>query len=433
VSTTGNDANSGTIGAPWRTVQKAADVVPAGATVLIRGGTYSGFVMKRSGTASAPITFRSYPGETAVLDGKSVVSYTVRVVSAKHIILTGLTVQGGFQELHQGGGIEVYSSSYVQVRNNLVRDNKAFGIRSQNSTYTTIDGNEVTRNAVGVHIGNQGEGTTITNNRIHTNNKMMVNTPKSVNAHDDAGGEGVALVKTTGKVVVMGNLIWGNRAPSYDYGYDGGAFSIYAASNWHISDNITWDSRSVLETGTDANKMPCDNNSFTRNINYGATTVDRTVGMVLRCASNTLVANNVFHGTQHFVFDISHFRGGWGGSIEGLKVVNNIISVSSGKVYGIETDPLPSSVVINHNLVYNSGPGYIATVVGKGMSTLAAFRNATGHEANGIQADPRFVDPAGHDYNLRSDSPAVDTGRHVTGVTEGYAGSAPDRGAIERR
>jgi hypothetical protein len=199
-----------------------------------------------------------------------------------------------------------------------------------------------------------------------------------------------------------------------------------------IRDNISWDNRNVLETGTDINRTPCNGNSFTRNINYGATTADRTVGMVLRCASNTLIANNTFHDTQYFVFDISHNRGNWGGSTEGLQIVNNVIWVSTGKVYGIETDPLPSSVVIDHNLVYHSGTGYIATVMGRGATSLAAFRSMTGFEAHGLQAHPRFVDAAAHDYRLLPDSPAIDSGRYVSGVTEGSTGAGPDRGALER-
>ena len=46
-----------------------------------------------------------------------------------------------------------------------------------------------------------------------------------------------------GHVTVSGNRIWGNRAVSSDWGYDGAAFSIYAASNWTISDNVTWNNR----------------------------------------------------------------------------------------------------------------------------------------------------------------------------------------------
>src|SRR6476619_4878241 len=74
VATTGNDTNVGTLAAPWRTVQKAANTVAAGDTVLVRGGVYNERVtVNVSGTAAAGyVSFRSYPGETAVLDGTGV-------------------------------------------------------------------------------------------------------------------------------------------------------------------------------------------------------------------------------------------------------------------------------------------------------------------------------------------------------------------------
>ena len=70
VSTTGNDSNSGTQAAPWRTVQHAADTARAGSTVNVRGGTYEELVsINASGNASDGfITLRSYPGEIAILD-----------------------------------------------------------------------------------------------------------------------------------------------------------------------------------------------------------------------------------------------------------------------------------------------------------------------------------------------------------------------------
>jgi len=40
VALSGNDANSGAQTAPWRTIQKAADVAGAGDTVLIGPGNY---------------------------------------------------------------------------------------------------------------------------------------------------------------------------------------------------------------------------------------------------------------------------------------------------------------------------------------------------------------------------------------------------------
>jgi hypothetical protein len=58
---------------PWDIVTAIYDPpeVEPGDTVWLRGGTYPGtFVIKQDGTAEAPITVRSYPGEWAVLDSQ---------------------------------------------------------------------------------------------------------------------------------------------------------------------------------------------------------------------------------------------------------------------------------------------------------------------------------------------------------------------------
>jgi hypothetical protein len=57
--------------APWRTIQHAADAATAGSTINVRGGTYAERVtINVSGSAhDGYVTFQSYPGETAILDG----------------------------------------------------------------------------------------------------------------------------------------------------------------------------------------------------------------------------------------------------------------------------------------------------------------------------------------------------------------------------
>lgn len=75
VSVTGNDGNSGSQGSPFRTIQKAADVMQPGDTCIIRGGVYrEGVKPKRSGVSGKPITFKAMEGEKVVISGADPVS-----------------------------------------------------------------------------------------------------------------------------------------------------------------------------------------------------------------------------------------------------------------------------------------------------------------------------------------------------------------------
>jgi len=71
VSTHGSDSNPGTKEKPFLTVQHAADVAKPGDTINLRAGKYcERLAVTSSGNAAQGyITFRSEPGETAVLDG----------------------------------------------------------------------------------------------------------------------------------------------------------------------------------------------------------------------------------------------------------------------------------------------------------------------------------------------------------------------------
>lgn len=73
VATSGNDSAPGTLAQPLKTIQKAVDLVQAGGTIAVRGGTYAlttNIQILKSGTSSAPITLTSYPGERVVIDGE---------------------------------------------------------------------------------------------------------------------------------------------------------------------------------------------------------------------------------------------------------------------------------------------------------------------------------------------------------------------------
>lgn len=71
VSPDGSDRNDGGLDSPWQTVGYALRQLSPGDVLNLRGGTYyeHGINVDLNGTASAPITIQSYPGERATIDG----------------------------------------------------------------------------------------------------------------------------------------------------------------------------------------------------------------------------------------------------------------------------------------------------------------------------------------------------------------------------
>ncbi len=70
VAPNGDNSNDGSKEKPWKTINFAMTRLQAGDTLYLRGGTYfENVYCAIAGTAEKPITFRSFPGEIAVLDG----------------------------------------------------------------------------------------------------------------------------------------------------------------------------------------------------------------------------------------------------------------------------------------------------------------------------------------------------------------------------
>ncbi len=66
----GDDGNAGTQAAPLRTAQVAINRATPGTTVALRGGTYfERLIIAARGSSEKPLTLRSWPGETAIIDG----------------------------------------------------------------------------------------------------------------------------------------------------------------------------------------------------------------------------------------------------------------------------------------------------------------------------------------------------------------------------
>jgi hypothetical protein len=117
--------------------------------------------------------------------------------------------------------------------------------------------------------------------------------------------------------------------------------------------------------------------------------------------------------------------------MDGLKIVNNVFRSTKDQLYYLDNPP--STVVINNNVAYNT-TGKVAYHVQKGSTySWSTFRSWHGHEASGTYGDPKFVNVTGRDYHLQSTSPAINRGIVLSGITDGFLGTAPDAGRYEKQ
>ena len=160
VAPTGSDSNSGTEARPWRTIQKAADTIDSGDTVIVKDGTYTGsgyavVEVKCAGTTDNWITFRAESVHGAVVDGTTAMHGWNFGDSASYIRIEGFDVIRcvvGFRASTSAHHIYIYNNKihnlWRWVQNTCTSGNPVTGVFSGvHTSYWTIDSNLI------YHIG----------------------------------------------------------------------------------------------------------------------------------------------------------------------------------------------------------------------------------------------------------------------------------------
>ena len=137
VATDGADSNSGTtLGQPFRTIQKAADLVLAGDNVYVRQGTYRETVsILKTATAASPITFQPYQGERATITGLDEVSSSWSPHSGS---IYRVPVTGGASQVFVDGKAMHEARWPNAVYNNPLRANQADVSTASMQTFPSI-------------------------------------------------------------------------------------------------------------------------------------------------------------------------------------------------------------------------------------------------------------------------------------------------------
>jgi len=351
-----SDAGSGTIDQPYCTIGAAARIVNAGQTVQVAAGTYPEAVtVLTSGTSTAPIVFTAAAGATVTLSGQ-----------ANGFLISGkswITVSGFNVTKTSDRGIYVSSSSHVTISNNHV----------------SFSGQPLS--------GKTKSGVYLTN---------VADSLVSGNTVDHNSDSGIHLTGGSTRNEIRGNLTFAN-AQGYQRAATG--IRLYSSPGNTVDRNVTHDNEdSGIECYTGSNNTLLYDNVAYNNGDHG---IDNYISTGQRIVANT-VYKNVTAGIN--VEENS----------TGATIANNISGdngVNSPRTHGdIRVDSTSTAgTAMNYDLVFLTSADTLLIWNSTSYASLSTFRSATGQEAHGIQADPKWTNRAGGDLHLTAGSAAIDS------------------------
>jgi uncharacterized protein DUF1565 len=449
VSTTGNDSNPGTEAAPWRTVQHAADTVRAGSTVNVRGGVYEELVsVKTSGNATDGfITFRSYPGEKAVLEAEHLTpngrSGVLTIHNKSYVRIEGFEIRNFRTAEHRLAplGIDIMGAgSHIELLKNNVhhieqtfngRDGpghgaNGFGIAVYGTDAKTpiselvIDGNEVhhlkTGSSESLVVNGNVTNFRVTHNVVHDNNNIGI---------DVIGFERTApdpAVDQARDGVVSGNLVYnitsrGNPAYRDEENSDG--IYVDGGTRILIEQNVIHDVDFGIELASEHKDRATSYVLARNNLIYHGHTAGVSIGGYALERGHTehcTVVNNTLYDNDTSGTGSGEFQMQW--NMADDIFANNIVYAGSRCLITLNRSQEKNrpAVTIDHNLYYCASGAKASTwkEVSATVTGFDKYVECTGKDRHSRFLDPHFVDVAAKDFHVRSDSPAI-----ASGTTEG--------------
>ncbi|MEO8191215.1 MAG: FG-GAP-like repeat-containing protein [Acidobacteriota bacterium] len=359
----GSDANVGTDPAPWATLQRAAGQVGAGDTVIVRAGTYAGFVLgwdfPQNGTSASPITFHADPGvKINVRNAKT--PDGINLEGASYIVIEGFRV-----ESVPRAGIRSVVNTGVVIRNNTCDSNGTWGILTGFSDNILIENNVTSRSG--------------TQHGIYVSNSCV-------------------------NPVVRRNVVWGNFANGLHFNGDVSQGGVGVITGALVERNVIFDNGAGGGSGINCDGV--QSSVFRNNLLYGNHAsgislyqIDASAG-----AKNNVVVNNTIVMAADARWAVNIKNGSTGNTVSNNILYN--LHPARGSI-NIVADSLPG-FTSHHNVVMSR----FSADDGDTVLTLAQWRVATGQDATSVLSDPAalFVNPPAGDYHLTGTSPAIDLG-----------------------
>lgn len=443
VSPTGADTNSGSAESPWLTLQHAAETLVPGDIATVHAGTYGQVTVKVSGSAKGgPVTFRSAPGETAIIDGSGLTPSAevdadalILIQGRKYVVIDGfelrnfkttdpaptpagiflsgpcqhVTIQncnihdiantgGDVQSSGNAFGLAVYGTSTTPATDIVIQGNEVHDLMTGSSESLVLNGNVTHFQVIG--------------NRVHDNNNIGI---------DFAGYEKTCRIPALDRARAgecRGNTVWNissqNNQAYHDGDYSADGIYCDGAANIVIEGNITHDNDIGIELASE----------HAGRLTQGITVRDNFIYRSRQCG--LLVGGYAQHGTGgtygcqirgNTFFD--NDRLGWGNGEAQFRFRtyfcafrNNLFSASAGNL--CVTVPVAGSNNVgnslNYNLYFANGAEPLWSWNNKDAAGFAAWQHLSRQDAHGLTGDPQFVSTLTPDLHVSAGSPAVNAG-----------------------
>jgi len=461
VSIAGNDNNAGTLSAPWRTIQKAANTVQAGDTVQVRAGTYNEIVtMQTSGNASSGyITFQNYPGEAPIVDGTGLAAGGQTGLFSlegtfSYIVIQGFEIRNfssstkgkvpvGIDFEGAGSNIEIVGNHIHNIAQTLSSCNAAnalavavYGTQAPASiNNVTLYGNEIDHNTTGCSENISFDGNVqywvMANNKVHDGDNIGLDNigfeGVSSNASYDQARDGWVFQNTIYNISSTTNPVYHNQVGADAYYCDGCTRVIVERNLIHDSD--------LSEMASEHSGHTSSYVIFRNNIIYHSLYVGLSIGGYSKNVGGTdhcvIVNNSLWDDGTYGNSGLGEFQIQY--KATNNTVENNIFddyTLSSKYLVYDFTTSVPSPAVMDYNVYYDTAGATAALFdwQSKSLTGFSAYRTASGQEAHSQFADPIYVNITTTPYNfdLASGSPAIDAGTNLGVNTVGvldYAGN----------
>jgi len=367
VATTGNDSATGTSSSPWKTIQKAANTVVAGDTVIVQSGTYNErvtFSAGHGGTSGKMVTFKAEPRRTVTMQGFD-------TTNANYLRIEGfnITYSGG------GSGVNI-NSNYVEVVDNYFYDVKYNGV-------------------AGSGVG-KSDNIYIANNKMYHCNKGIVASGKNWTVENNEVerlfdyGNDCDYSRFFGEnIIFRKNYFHGTLQSEIGSSHVDG-FQTYAVNPGEYAKNITMENNIIVDFHQGL--MAAGKNNSHSNITF-----NRNIFIIKGWSS-----------------------GAWGICAEGIKNISVVNNVFCGPlIHGVGfrvLSGITTTGVIKNNIFYNAGSNYWAEAgctMDSGYNllyTTSGTINASNYPKDLVNIDPKFVDITKDDFHLQSGSPCIDAG-----------------------